>query len=335
MGTNMLDMRKNNSDAILWNLCSCKSSTVKDLAQMTGLSYATVGNLINDLVSNGEVTLGKMFSSTGGRPSQFYTFNAEYAHVLVLSARIKKGINIIHASVANLYGDIVWQTEQCFENIQVTSFDSLIVLALHSYPTINSLSFSLPGVEHNGIILTNDYSDLRGVSFTDYFKEKYNLPVIIENDVNAAVAGYDKSKENGSASAIVGIYFPQYFNPGAGIVIDGKVLKGDLGFAGEVSLLPLCVDWLAIDYENPQEVGTEIAKLISVFNCIINPKSIVLYGDFFTDSVKDTIGKGITTQTLFNIFPTIVYQSDLETDIINGLITQALLAYKGRNTLRD
>ncbi len=326
MGFNMLDMKQSNAQTVLWKLCSCKTSTVRDLAQSTGLSYATVGNILNDFVRSGEVMLGEMLSATGGRPSQFYSFNAEHAYVLALSARTRESKHSICASVGNLYGEVVWQTEQYFEDIQLMSFENMIDLALHTYPAISILSCSLPGVERDGVIIINDYTKLQGVSFIKHFQEKYHLPVIIENDVNAAVSGYGKNAE--TDSAIVGIYFPRYFSPGAGIIIDSKVVKGFCGFAGEISLSPIGVDWLSVDYEKPQEVGLAISRLISVFCGILNPRHVVLYGDFFTEAVKKMIMEGIPTEALRNIFPHIIYKDDLEFDIMTGLMTQAVSVYQ-------
>ena len=326
MGINMLDMKQSNAQTVLWTLCSCRTSTIKDMTQMTGLSFATVGNILNSFVESGEVTLGEMHSTTGGRPSQAYSFNAEYAHVLALSARVQNGRNIITACVGNLYGEQVWQTEQYFDTVQITSFETMIDSSLSVYPTIKILSFSLPGVERNGVIIFNDYKELEGILFSDHFQNRYHLPVLIENDVNAAVFGYSRNKK--SVSVIVGIYFPKDFGPGSGIMIEGKILKGASGYAGEVNLLPLGIDWVSLNYDNPQEIGTAIAKLISVFCGTINPNQIVLYGDFFTDALKEAIRQGIPSQELRDIFPIIVYQSDLNTDIITGSITQAVSAYQ-------
>ncbi len=326
MSINMFDMKKSNAQTVLWALCSCKTSTIKDLAQTTGLSFATVGNILNKFVENGEAILGEQVSTTGGRPSQAYTFNAEYAHVLALSAQVRNGENIIHACIGNLYGEIVWQTEQCFGSIQLASFDAMIDLSLQAYPTIRTLSFSLPGVEHDGIIIANDYKELEGISFPDHFQYKYHMPVVVENDVNTAVSGYGRNIN--SASVIVGIYFPKYYNPGAGIMIDGKILKGASGYAGEFACLPLGIDWLSIDYANPREAGPAIAKVISTFSGIVNPSHIVLYGDFFTEDLKETIRQIIHTQDTRGIFPSITYKCDLNSDIMSGLIIQAISIYQ-------
>ncbi len=326
MGINMLDMKQSNAQTVLWTLCSCKTSTIKDMAQRTGLSFATVGNILNGFVESGEVIPGEMYSATGGRPSQAYTFNAEYAHVLALSARVRVGKNVITACVGNLYGETVWQTEQYFDSIRLAGFETMTDSSLGAYPTISIVSFSLPGVERDGVILTNDYTELEGISFTEHFQRKYRLPVIIENDVNAAVFGYGRSLE--AVSVIVGIYFPRYFGPGAGIMIDGKILKGSGGYAGEVVLLPLGIDWLSINYENPQEAGSAISGLISIFCGIVNPDHVVLYGDFFTDALKAAIEREIPTPAVRNIFPSIVYQRDLDSDIIAGLTARAVAAYR-------
>lgn len=325
MGINMLDMKQSNAQTVLWDLCSCKTSTIKEMTQRTGLSFATVGNILNSFVESGEVALGEMYSATGGRPSQAYTFNAEYAHVLALSVRTRNGKNVISACVGNLYGEAVWQTEQSFENIRLASFEAMLDLSLRAYPTISIAAFSLPGVERGGVILTNDYAELEGASFTEHFQGKYHLPVVIENDVNAAVFGYSRNVE---VSVIAGIYFPKRFGPGAGIVIDGKILKGACGFAGEVTLLPLGIDWLSIDYEKPQEAGPAISRLISVFCGIINPGHVVLYGDFFTDAFQKTLEREIPTQAIREIFPSVIYRRDLNSDITAGLIAQAVSAYQ-------
>lgn len=325
MGINMLDMKQNNADTVLSTLRSSKTSTIKDLAQMTGLSFATVGNVLNGFVERGEVILGEIHSATGGRPSQVYTYNAEFAHVLALSARIRNGENMIHACVGNLFGETVWQTEQCFDTIQLKCFETMIESSLYAYPTISIVAFSLPGIEQGGIILTNDYTELEGISFNEHFKTKYQLPVVIENDINAAVLGYGRNTK--AVSVLVGIYFPRTFNPGAGVVIDNKILKGFCGYAGEVSLLPIGIDWLSINYKNPNEVGAAISKLISVFCSIVNPEHVVLYGDFFTDVIKEAMMQKIPTQAIQNIFPSIDYTGNLDSDVISGLFELALMAY--------
>ncbi len=326
MGINMLDMKQSNARTVLSALYSCKTATIKEIAMTTGLSFATVGNILNSFVESGEVILGEMHSTTGGRPSQAYSFNAEYAHVLALSARVLDQKNTLTACIGNLNRDEVWKMEQSFDLIQLSSFEAMLDLCLDQYPSIRIVAFSLPGVERDGVIVMNDYKELEGMPFSEHFQKKYQLPVIIENDVNAAILGY--GKQLSSLPVIVGIYFPKLFPPGAGILIDGKVLKGYCGYAGEVSLLPIGIDWVTLDYNDPCKVGAAIAKLISIFCGIINPDHVVLYGNFFSEAFVEAILQEITLSELQTIFPSVNIQSDLDRDIITGLFALAVSAYQ-------
>ena len=243
-----------------------------------------------------------------------------------MSVRVRGGRNVICACVGNLYGEIVWKTERCFAHIDLACLEQMVESCLHTYPTIRVLAFSLPGVERDGVIISNDYTELEGLSFIEHFQKKYGRSVVVENDVNAAVLGYGKTIA--PTSVLAGIYFPRSFNPGAGILINGKVMKGAGGYAGEVSLLPLDIDWLTVDYENPQQTGSAISRLIGVFCGMVNPERVVLYGDFFTDALKEAVQQDISSQAIRNIFPSLDYTGDLDSDIITGLFALAVSAYQ-------
>lgn len=326
MGINALDVKQSNVHTVLWTLCSCKSSTIKDLAQRSGLSYATVGNILNDLAQSDEVLVSTPVTSTGGRPVKVYKFNAEYAHVLALTVQIRNGKNILHASVGNLFESIIWQTEQYLDSIALASFEGMLDSCLQRYPTIRVLSFSLPSAERNGMILNSAaYSELVGFSFAEHFERKYRLPVIVENDVNAAVYGYSRRIE--PTSVIAGIYFPRSF-PGAGIMVDGKIVKGADGYAGEVAQMPLGIDWPSVDYDNPQEIGPAVARMLCIICSVLNPNHLVVYGDFFTGAVQETIYQIMQKQLIRNVLPFISYESDLNADICSGLIARATSVYR-------
>jgi predicted NBD/HSP70 family sugar kinase len=333
VGVNALNLKQSNVYTVLWTLCSCKTSTTKALARKTDLSFATVGNILNALMETGEVLLGEQVASAGGRPAQSYTFHAEYAHVLAVSARVQDGVHTIQACVGNLYGEVVWETRQSFDTIRLASLETVVEACLRQYPNIRVMSFALPGVEHNGRILMNDYKELIGVPFQAHFQEKYGLPVIVENDVNAAVLGHCRETE--TPSVTVGIYFPQTFPPGAGIMINGSILKGARGYAGEVALLELGIDWLAVDYGNPAAIGSAITRLIGMLSGILNPDQVVLYGDFLSLAVQERIRQEIPALAVRDIFPTLNYTSDLNTDIIAGLMKLAVSVYQQGKTTSE
>lgn len=333
MGINMLDVKQANARAILWELRALKTASIKDLSERTGLSFATVANVLSGFLETGEVLLGELLAGTGGRPSQTYLFNAEYAHILALSAQVRDDTHLIRACVGNLYGEAIAQKEQVFTNIDLASFEEIIVSALDDYPTIKVLAFAVPGVVRDGVILSNDYPALESLALPSHCQARFGLPAVVSNDVNAALMGYAAEAE--PEPVIVGIYFPKHFHAGSAIMVDGQVLEGHSGWAGEVKLIPWEIDWVAVDYRNPQEIGPAIARLIGVFCAVVNPSKVVLYGDFFTEPVKQAIAGSIPTEALKKIFPPIVYGRNLDEDIIRGLFAQGLAAYKLQYKLKQ
>ena len=68
-------------------------------------------------------------------------------------------------------------------------------------------------------------------------ENRFSIPVVIENDMNAAVLGYHDSKGNKKDKSLVYLYSGQN-GPGAGIMINGDVVRGNTNFSGEVSFVP-------------------------------------------------------------------------------------------------
>ncbi|OMF00484.1 hypothetical protein BK127_38480 [Paenibacillus sp. FSL H7-0331] len=79
------------------------------------------------------------------------------------------------------------------------------------------------------------------------------MPINVENGVNAAALGNGKHTEN--VSAIVGIYFPRSFESGCWRRHYGNMHRSVTSYAGEANLLPIGIDWMTINYDDPKEVG--------------------------------------------------------------------------------
>ena len=158
-----------------------RAASVRYLAQRTGLSFATVGSILAEFVETGEVILGDLVSGTGGRPSQAYVFNAEFAHVLP-SAQVRSDTHIIRACVGNL-------TKPCGR----VPFAQISLRASVSRRRLErSPHYKGPGLCHTWrgagcVVVVNDYPALDGTAFPEYFREKYGVHTVVSNDVNAAL----------------------------------------------------------------------------------------------------------------------------------------------------
>lgn len=314
-------------------LSKVREATIYELSQVTGLSVVTVKTLLVDLIDMGEVREGEMVPSNGGRPSTLYKYNENYRHALVVYGCQKNDSNLIHIRVANLFGECVYHDEAFIDDVQVSSFCGYIDKAIEAFPNIAVIGFGLPGVEEEGIIISNDYCGVVGDAFMAYYKHRYDLPVIFLNDVNAAVKGYYSSHADDSV-CLVGMYFPRIYPPGAGMVMNGEIYMGAHRFAGEIGHLLPGVDWIRLDYTDDLAVTEAAAALLAIYCRIIAPNQFILYGDFFSEASAKSIQ--MHTQRLLNekFRVNVSASADFEKDFEKGMIV-AVLEQMMKNISKD
>lgn len=227
--------------------------------------------------------------------------------------------------VADWFGKVILEKAEVFEEIHEDSFGELLACAFLAYPSIQVIAFGLPGEEKDGRIHISDFPMLVGDTFLKYYEAKFHVPVLFENDINAAVNGYCHSRAVGiTEGAIVGIYIPQTFNPGCGLIINGNVFTGKLNFAGEIGAMPIGVDWQAVDYGNEEEITDAIAKAVSVICCILAPEEVVIYAEFLRAGSEMKIKKK-AEQLLEHTFEVNIEVSfAFEADYEQGMIKTAL-----------
>lgn len=300
-----------------------KIASKPQLAEQTGLSVVTINSLVSILVENGEVIEDVIMPSNGGRPATSYKFNNEFSLALVIYMYEQNSKDTVFICVSDLYGEIVDKIEKKMTEIKKDSFDSLIEKMLLKYPNIKVISFGMPGEEVNGRLLISDYKELKDQYFTTYIKEKFNLPVLFENDINAAIEGYCCSHGGTKSQCVIGIYFPSKYPPGAGIYINGGIYKGRNGLAGEIKYLPLGVDWENFSFDKVQ-MKEIILKTLLAFSCMYNPDIIVLYGDEISDNIISEFKGKCSSEIEKIMIPEIIISKELNHDFEIGIKQIAL-----------
>ena len=300
-----------------------KIASKPQLAEQTGLSVVTINSLVNILVENGEVIEDVIMPSNGGRPATAYRFNNEFSLALVIYMYEQNSEDTVFICVSDLYGEIVDKIEKKMAEIKKDSFDLLIEKMLLKYTNIKVISFGMPGEEVDGRLLISDYKELKDQYFTTYIEEKFNLPVIFENDINAAIEGYCCSHGVKGNQCVIGIYFPSKYPPGAGIYINGGIYKGRNGLAGEIKYLPLGVDWENFDF-NKVQMKEIILKTLLAFSCMYNPDIIVLYGDEISDNIISEFKVKCSSEIEKIMIPEIIISKELNHDFEIGIKQIAL-----------
>lgn len=261
------------------------------IAIATGLSVPTCGNILNELLELGEVMETELEESSGGRPARRFVYNVNFSYVACIYAKIEKGNRSLTYTVANLAGQEVEHGYIEVNVVNTTVIEDLIGALIEKHNNIKALGIGIPGVAHQGVISICDIEELIQVPLESWLREKYEIEVMIENDVNLIAYGFYKNQNYDTDKTVAVVIFIHGSLPGAGIMIDGHIHKGNTRFAGEISFLPFGIsreeqfNQLHHHHTFIPLASRTIMSLISV----INPETIALTGDLITLSDTNAI----------------------------------------------
>ncbi|KZV13672.1 hypothetical protein F511_45166 [Dorcoceras hygrometricum] len=253
-------------------------ATKPQLAALTKLSVVTVNSLVKELHERGELFEDETVPSNGGRPALTYRYNYDFSQALVIHMKEIQGSELlISAAVINLEDRTLEKEEYVMPVFHVQPFYDNINRLLDSFPSIKRIGIGIPGQMADGEIRVSSHRELTGLRLVEDLEQQFGLPVTVENDINAAISGYcaKLEPELKESYCVAGIYFPNQYPPGMGIYLDGKMIKGKHGMAGEIKFLPSAPDWYQ---EIAAETFLECAfQIIQTVNAVLAPDKFVIY----------------------------------------------------------
>ena len=254
-----------------------------------------------------------------------------YIEPLAAMVKLNSNKNILAVSI-NTDGDNSHISYRLYNNDQSIALDSKIIkdriklqdiidsidTVLLQNKHIDVIGIAIPGVIVDGYLHSGIVADVVGQKIGDILQERYKKDIVIVNDVNAAAVGYYASQNEYQSLSM--IYQPINRPAGAGIIINGQLIKGFGGLAGEVQLLPLQLSDDFLQLSNTPEGTLEIVvkQVLSIIS-IISPEEIVIYSDLIFDchDVENEIRKSISRFHL-NKFPHFVKIENLSEYILLG-----------------
>lgn len=253
--------------------------TVADISEVTGHSFPTVKKHLERMRTAGEVNEQGLTPSTGGRPATRYVFNPSVANGLC--AYIEQDVIVYrHIDAIGTTLNEGRVAIQSGDHLQ-TLFDLLTSqFAVHSFQAI---TIGVAAAVADGeIIYAPDYPTLSDVALAPLLESTFRVPVVVENDMNAAVYGYSQSVPTYADETIVYVYLGKN-GPGSGILINGRLLRGKTHFTGEISFLPFYEHQTFFDCIRHHDRGTPLtekahdalARLVTTFTATLNPHTIV------------------------------------------------------------
>lgn len=296
------------------------------ISNETGLSIATCGNILNELLETGEVIETELEAPNGGRPARRFIYNANFSYIACVYVKAEGGIHSLTYAVANSVGIPV--DNGCIEAelIDAAAIDHLIGTLIEKHNHIKAIGIGIPGLVHQGVINVCDIKELIHVPLEAQLREKYEIEVIVENDMNLTVYGFYKKQDYEVDKTIVVVTFTKDNFPGSGIMIDGHIHRGNTKFAGEISFLPFGISreeqFMQLNHHDtfiPLAAHT-ITSLISV----INPETIALTGSQVEEEDVEHIYKKCLDVIPEEHMPQLIVLDHPDDDYMTGLIAVTL-----------
>ncbi|GAA3413756.1 ROK family transcriptional regulator [Paenibacillus hodogayensis] len=260
-----------------------KESTKVEIAQSTGISFPTISKTIDEMQDAGEVLLVGLGISSGGRRPSTYKLSPTY--MTGLAVCLEKDFSSY--LVLDYEGEII-RREILPGVLQVGPelLTEQIGTFLALYPNLRVLTLGVPGAVNNGCTFhIPGYERFKNFNFKAFYEERFSLRVQVENDMNATVIGYYDHVGNDDSLSLVYLYLGKN-GPGAGIIVNGHVIRGRTFFSGEVSYVPLSGNQnfvqLLDDAFATQDINESrlrlveaISRLVVAFTATINPHSVI------------------------------------------------------------
>lgn len=231
--------------------------TKAELAAITGLARSTVSTRVDALLASGLLAPAGEAASTGGRPPARLAFNPRAGSILAVDL----GATHATVAVADLAGnilatrthpqDIADGPESVLDTVIAEGSSLLAEMALGG-ERLFGIGIGVPGpVEHSTGRPTNppimpgwDRFDIPA-----YVQQKFDVPVLVDNDVNILALGEQALSWPGTSDLI---FVKVSTGIGAGVISGGALQRGAQGSAGDIGHVQV-----PFSHDSPRPVGDE------------------------------------------------------------------------------
>jgi len=227
--------RAHNRSLVLQQLFHSGPTSRADLARATELTRVTVSDLVADLIEEGLVTeRGVRAEARVGKPATLVGMCTEDFQIVAIDLADDESFR---GAVLSLVGDVLARRSVPVEGrtgadaLELLAGLAADLLAAATRPVIG-VGIGSPGViDRSGVVVEAPNRDWYGVPLAKQLSERLGVPVHVANDANTRALGeytYGGASGEGLLVLIAGQ------GVGAGIVVDGMLLKGHRDAAGEL-----------------------------------------------------------------------------------------------------
>lgn len=237
-------IREINESIVLGELRSHPLSSRTDIARRTGLSLPTVSGITGRLIEAGLVEERETGVSIGGRRPVLLALRPEAGYVVGIKLTESKVIAVLTDLEATVVGRHVVETS-------ATTVDAVVAAIVAAVRTltpsagrapVHGVGVGLAGVidREAGLVRHATYAHWRDVDLGGLLESTLDLPIVVDNDVNALVASEQWFGAGRGVADFAVVSIGR--GVGLGLVLDGRIYRGGGGGAGELGHVKVLED---------------------------------------------------------------------------------------------
>ncbi len=227
--------RAHNRALVLQHLFHSGATSRADLARATGLTRVTVSDLIGELMAEGLVAeRGVRTEARVGKPATLVGMCTDDFQIVAVDLADDAWFR---GAVMSLVGEVLLRRAVPLEGrsgpeaIEVLAELAAELLAAATRPVIG-VGIGSPGViDRDGVVVEAPNRAWFGVPLARHLADRLGVPVHVANDANTRALG-EYTYGGASGEGLLVLTVGQ--GVGAGIVVDGMLLKGHRDAAGEL-----------------------------------------------------------------------------------------------------
>ncbi len=314
-------IKTTNEGLVLSEVLKNTDFTKRSLSDITRLTFPTVSRIIDDMESKQQIIKMGLSTPANGRKATVYRLNPDYAHILTIYFQYDKFFCAVGTATREI---ISISQSELIDNDYIYTLEKLITDYLISDTTIKLISIGVPaGVVDGQIKFINHYEQLRDFNLTMHIKKKFNIKTVIERDMNALIHGITLQK-NYADDKNLSVIILTADGPGAATMLDGNIIRGFSGFAGEVGYLPLYNDTNLQQIAENNFVNADIVdytvRLILCITIMLNPQKIVLIENEYSPKNVDELLLKCKQHVPYGVMPKLEISNCYHENYRDGLI---------------
>ena len=229
---------------LIKHLFNLSAASVSTLCEVMDMSTPSILKLLTALIEEGWVEKKGYGVSIGGRKPDLYRLKDKKILILCID------IELFHTKIAiidnnyNLVTEVktfllpISKSRTDFFHILNTELQGFLKSSAIDHKQLIGCSVGMPGLidAEKGENYSYFLNDVENTSLTEAFENMLNLPVVIQNDVNgSSMAEFTHGMAKGKKNVLVLL---MDWGVGLGIIMDGKLRRGNCGFSGELGHIP-------------------------------------------------------------------------------------------------